>query len=115
MTLVGQEILRGKHIREGKVTPQDWVNCIISLVLHDIGYVKGVCRSDRIKEGLFATGVGDDLVQIPPNTTDASLTKYHVNRGKKFVEERFSGHSIIDVETVKRNIEWTRFPVPLVT
>ncbi len=42
VALVGQEILRGKHIKEGKVLPIDWLHCIISLVCHDIGYVKGV-------------------------------------------------------------------------
>jgi hypothetical protein len=113
VTLVGQEILRGKHIREGKVSPLDWVNCIISLLMHDIGYIKGVCKNDNIKEGKFCTGVGDEMVDVPHTGTDASLTKYHVDRGKMFVEERFGGHSVISVDVIKRNIEWTRFPVPL--
>ena len=47
VTLVGQEILRGKHIREGGVSPRDWLNFIISLLCHDIGYVRGVCLADR--------------------------------------------------------------------
>src|SRR5262249_36602064 len=42
VTLVGQEILRGKHISEGGVTPRDWPQFIISLLCHDIGYVRGV-------------------------------------------------------------------------
>ena len=46
VTLVGQEILRGKHIKQGGVTPDDWLHFIISLLSHDIGYVKGVCRQD---------------------------------------------------------------------
>jgi hypothetical protein len=37
VTLVGQEILRGKHIRCGGVTPKDWLHFIISLLCHDIG------------------------------------------------------------------------------
>ena len=41
VTLVGQEILRGKHIREGGVTPRDWLHFISSLLCHDIGYVRG--------------------------------------------------------------------------
>jgi hypothetical protein len=32
VTLVGQEILRGKHIREGGVTPRDWLHFISSCV-----------------------------------------------------------------------------------
>ena len=50
VTLVGQEILRGKHIREGRVSCEDWLHFIISLLCHDIGYVKGVCRRDRPRD-----------------------------------------------------------------
>jgi hypothetical protein len=113
VTLVGQEILRGKHIREGHVTPKDWVNCIISLLMHDIGYIKGVCSKDKSIEGLYCTGVGDGMVEVDNSKTDASLTKHHVDRGKMFVAERFGGHNVIDVEVVQKNIEWTRFPVPI--
>eukprot|EP01027_Heterolobosea_sp_BB2_P010271 GEZU01015097.1.p1 GENE.GEZU01015097.1~~GEZU01015097.1.p1 ORF type:complete len:125 (-),score=18.92 GEZU01015097.1:2-376(-) len=52
VTLVGQEILRGKHIREGHVSCEDWLHFIISLLCHDIGYVKGVCRNDNPKENM---------------------------------------------------------------
>ena len=43
VTEVGQEILRGKHLSEGGVSPQDWLHFVISLLCHDIGYVRGVC------------------------------------------------------------------------
>lgn len=112
VTLVGQEILRGKHIREGGVSCEDWLHYIISLVCHDIGYVKGVCRQDRAPECLYATGIDDTMVKLPPGASDASLTPYHVDRGKLFIHERFGGHKLIDAEVIKRNIELTRFPVP---
>jgi hypothetical protein len=38
VTLVGQEILRGKQIREGGVSCEDWLHFIISLTCHDIGW-----------------------------------------------------------------------------
>jgi hypothetical protein len=110
VTLVGLEILRGKHIREGGVSAEDWLHFSLSLLCHDIGYVKGVCRDD--KDGRYATGQDRPLVTLAPGATDAALTPYHVDRGKLFVQERFAGHRLIDVETVKRNIEPTRFPVP---
>jgi hypothetical protein len=110
VTLVGQEILRGKHIREGGVSCEDWLNFIISLLCHDIGYVKGVCRQDR--PGSYATGIGDEMISLPPSATDASLAPYHVDRGQLFVEERFGGNKWINAEEVKRNIELTRFPIP---
>ncbi|MEC4983701.1 MAG: metal-dependent phosphohydrolase [Oscillatoria sp. PMC 1068.18] len=111
VTLVGQELLRGKHIREGGVSCEDWLHFIISVACHDIGYVKGVCRSDRDSERLYATGKGE-MVHLPPGCSDASLTPHHVDRGKLFIEERFGGHTLIDAELIKRNIELTRFPVP---
>jgi hypothetical protein len=110
VTLVGQEVLRGKHIREGGVTPEDWLHFIISLACHDIGYVRGVCRHDQ--GNLCATGIDDTMIALSSGATDAALTLYHVDRGKLFIQERFSGHKLLDTEIIKRNIELTRFPVP---
>lgn len=110
VALVGQELLRGKHIREGGVSCEDWLHFIISLVCHDIGYVKGVCRSD--KNGMYSTGQNGTMICLPPGSSDAGLTPYHVDRAKLFIDERFGGHKLIDAEVIKRNIELTRFPVP---
>lgn len=112
VTLVGQELLRGKHIREGGVSSEDWLHCIISLVCHDIGYVKGVCRQDRDEERLYSTGKDGMMISLPLGSSDASLTPYHVDRAKLFIDERFGGHKLIDSEVIKSNIELTRFPVP---
>ncbi len=112
VTLVGQEILRGKHIREGGVSCEDWLHFAISLVCHDIGYVKGVCRHDQIDRRIYATGTTNGTVELPKGSTDASLTSYHVDRGKLFIQERFGGHPLINANIIKANIELTRFPVP---
>jgi hypothetical protein len=112
VTLVGQEILRGKHIRDGGVSCDDWLHFTIALVCHDIGYVKGVCRQDREDERLYATGRNKEMVHLPPGRSDASLTPYHVDRGKLFIDERFGGHKLIDAQWIKQSIELTRFPVP---
>lgn len=110
VTLVGQEVLLGKHISEGGVSSEDWFHFMISLICHDIGYRRGVCRKDG--NGQYATGKGDEMISLPPGATDAALTPYHVDRGKLFVEERFRDSDVIDVAVVKNNIELTRFPVP---
>ena len=110
VTLVGQEILRGKQLRESGITSEDWLHFIISLLCHDIGYVKGVCRKDR--SGEYATGKSGNSVKLPRGSSDASLTPYHVDRAKLFIDERFTGHKIIKAEQIKENIELTRFPVP---
>jgi hypothetical protein len=111
VTLVGQEILLGKHTSEGGVTPRDWLHFMISLLCHDIGYVRRVCRGDR--DGLYVCNEDGDVVPISSGATDASLTPYHVTRSKLFVRERF-GKSLthIDTREIEANIEHTRFPVP---
>lgn len=109
VTLVGQEILRGKHMREGGVKPGDWLQFMISLLCHDIGYVKGICRDD---DGRRCTTGNSTMVTLPPGATDAFLSPYHVDRGKIFVQERFGGHDLIDADAISRNVELTRFPVP---
>ena len=111
VTLVGQEILLGKHISEGGVPPGDWLHFMISLLCHDIGYVRGVCRGDR--NGQYVCSEKGDLVPISAGATDASLTPYHVTRSKLFVRERF-GVSLAHIDTgvIEANIEHTRFPVP---
>src|SRR5919108_2450890 len=77
VTMVGQEILKGKHLREGGVSPRDWLHFVISLLCHDIGYVRGVCREDQ--DGFYMTGLNGQTVTLPPGATDASLTPYHVD------------------------------------
>jgi hypothetical protein len=110
VTLVGQEILRGKHIREGGVSHRDWLNFIISLLCHDIGHVRGICRDDI--EGQYTTGIKNEKITLAEGATDASMSPYHVDRGKLFIRERFGGNSVIDAEVIAANIELTRFPVP---
>jgi hypothetical protein len=112
VTLAGQEILLGKQKLEGGVSPQTWLHSILAWLFHDIGYVKGACRQDCSERGLYATGVGDRVVELPPEATAASLTVYHVDRGKQFVREQFGDCPLVDASAIERNIELTRFPVP---
>jgi hypothetical protein len=113
VTLVGQAMLKGKHLKEGGVSPRDWMHVMMALLCHDIGYVKGVCNQDEKER--FATGVNGEMIDIPALGTDASLTPYHVDRSKLFVRERFGANALVD--TIDTNeicsyIEMTRFPVP---
>ena len=43
VTLVGQDILRGRIITQ-RVTPADWEHFLLALLTHDIGYVRGCVR-----------------------------------------------------------------------
>src|SRR5262245_47564896 len=89
----------------------DWLHFIISLLCHDIGYVRGICRND--KQGCYVTGNGKETVELEEGATDASLTPYHIERRKLFVCERFAKNRHIEVEVLCANMEYTRFPVPI--
>ena len=116
VSLAGQSIIEGLHLREGGVMPRDWAHFMIAALCHDIGYVKGVCRNDG--NNRFATGVGDGTVYIPPDGTDIMLAPYHVDRAKLFVKERFGigtlqdGTRQLDTDLIASYIEMTRFPPP---
>ncbi|MDA0230243.1 MAG: metal-dependent phosphohydrolase [Proteobacteria bacterium] len=110
VTLAGQEILLGKHIREGGITPDDWLHFMVALLCHDIGYVRGVCIGDVA--GAYVIDQVGNTFSPPQGASDASLTPYHVERGKIFVRERFSQLGMLDVDRVIAGLELTRFPVP---
>jgi hypothetical protein len=112
VTAVGQEILIGKHLSEGGITPEDWLHFMVSVLCHDIGYVRGICRGDRGDR--CATGAGDETMELPATGSNAVLTPYHVDRGRLFIRERFGGRMLIDLdaEKVASWIEMTRFPPP---
>ncbi len=108
---VGQTILKGKHLCEGGVSPKDWMHFTMALLCHDIGYVRGVCRLDG--NGRYATGIGDETVEVPPHGTDATMTPYHVDRSMTFVRERFGNTlmTAVDIERINAYIAMTRFPI----
>jgi len=112
VALVGQEILKGKHLSEGGVTADNWLHFMIALLCHDIGYVRGICKNDN--GDACATGIEDEVIEISKDGTDASLAPYHVDRGKLFVQERFhqTAFTKIDVDRICAYIEMTRFPIP---
>jgi hypothetical protein len=113
VAMVGQTILKGKHLSEGGVTPLNWLHFTMALLTHDIGYVRGVCRADR--PGIYATGVGEGTAAVSEDLTDSALTPYHVDRSKLFVRERFGSKTlvnVVDAEVIATYIEMTRFPIP---
>ncbi|MCZ6503883.1 MAG: metal-dependent phosphohydrolase, partial [Gammaproteobacteria bacterium] len=110
VTAVGMEILRGKILIEDGVSANEWVHFVISLLNHDIGYVRGICRADR--NGRYTINTDYDTIAPPPGSTDAFLTPYHVDRAKMYISERFERVEGIVVDVICDNIERTRFPVP---
>ena len=83
---------------------------MLALLYHDVGFVKGACKKDDLKKGLFDDGEGN-MVAIPDTGACALLQPYHVSRGKLFIHERFDNFSFVDLELVSNCIDRTRFPV----
>ncbi len=111
VTLTGQAILCGKQLKEQTVTRHDWLHFILSLLCHDVGYVRGACQADQVDQHIYATGREGDPIMLAPTATDASLAAYHVDRSKQFVQETFQQHPQIDIAFIQHNIERTRFPI----
>ena len=109
VTLVGQDVLRGRLLACA-IGPADWAHVTLALLLHDIGFVRGVCPGDG--RGRCVVGAGGDRVLVPRGASDAFLAPYHVERGKLAVRARFASHGTVDAERIVRAIERTRFPVP---
>jgi hypothetical protein len=112
VTSAGQQILIGKCLSEGGVSPEDWLNFMFALLFHDVGYVRGVCRADSTR--LFVSGEDGGMVELPEGSTDAALTPYHVSRSQIFVRERLAHSEIpgLDIDKICDCIEMTRFPPP---
>jgi len=109
VTLVAQDILRGLRL-EKRISPSDWYHFIIAALMHDVGYVRGMCAGDGVDQ--FVIDEAGERVAPPRGASDAFLTPYHVDRSKLAVFERFKETPGVDHERIARAIELTRFPIP---
>jgi hypothetical protein len=114
VTLAGQSILKGLHLSGRNLAPCEWGHFTIALLFHDIGYVRGVCRADHGNR--VATGNGDELIEMPAESTDAALSRYHVDRSLMFIKERFETEfdtqGVLRADVISGYVEMTRFPFP---
>ncbi|MBV1906724.1 MAG: hypothetical protein KUG75_11645 [Pseudomonadales bacterium] len=110
VTDVGQSILLGRLMSQGDVTPFDWLHATIAMLYHDIGFIRGLLKGDR--DSAYITGGQNGTIVPPSGSTDAIMGPYHVNRGALYIRERFAAEPLIEVETLAKYIEMTRFPVP---
>ena len=110
VTDVGQTILHGRQIARGDLTAHDWVQAVVAMFFHDIGYLRNLLADDRPEDCLIEPN--GRRIHPPAGSTDAFMTPYHVTRGAMFIRERFANDPAIDTECVAACIEMTRFPVP---
>jgi hypothetical protein len=109
VTLCGQDIFCGKKIIEGNLNASDWLHYTISLLFHDIGYVKNLLSTDdNTSQTINRQG---DVYNLEIGQTDASLTPYHIDRGKMYIDER-NWSNCIDKNKLIDLISFTQFPTP---
>ncbi|MGC3940018.1 hypothetical protein ACOTTU_19610 [Roseobacter sp. EG26] len=109
VTLVGQQIMRGRLVTEA-IQPRDWLHYIISLLVHDIGYLRDICEGDHDNE--IVIDPSGKTITPPRGASDAFLAPYHVERGMMYARRRFGDSDFIDEERIAQAIDYTRFPVP---
>ena len=109
VSLCGQEIFAGKKILEGELNSHDWLHFTVALLFHDIGYVRNILTEDTETAQIVSTD--GETYDLLPGETDASLTPYHVERGKMFIRER-NWPAEIDQNLLIELISFTQFPVP---
>src|SRR3954447_18954826 len=109
VTDVGQAILRGRAMVE-PVSRECWLHLTVATLLHDVGYLRGVCPGDGDRRHL--AGAARGTVAAPRGATDAFLAPWHVERGRLFVRRRCAAVPGLDVERLCGAIELTRCPVP---
>jgi hypothetical protein len=109
VTLVGQQILRGRLLSHA-LKPEDWLHFTVALLVHDVGYVRGTCSGDE-GSSVMINDAGETICP-PRGASDAFLAPYHVDRGMIYARERFAHSDIIDAGRIAEAIDFTRFPVP---
>ena len=110
VTALGADLLEARHLLQDDVTPSAWTHVIVALLLHDIGFVRGVCPGDT--EHVFVTGVGDGTLTLSRCATDAALRAVHVDRGLRVASHLLGDRPDLSMATLHEHLEFTRFPVP---
>jgi hypothetical protein len=109
VSLVGQQIMRGRLVSV-PVQPEDWLHYTLALLVHDIGYARGICSGDTDEEVVI--NLDGETITPPRGASDAYLAPYHIDRGMIYVRERFGKSEFVDEERIATAIEFTRFPIP---
>jgi len=107
VTLVGYDILRGRALLT-QTTASDYAHLLVSCLLHDIGYVRGILQGDGT-DGYVVDDKGRKI-KLPRGSSDAGLLPHHVDRSKLFVMDRLGKSEFLNAARIARAIECTRFP-----
>ena len=109
-TQAGIDIIRGKMIRDGDVSPKDWVNYISSLMCFPLGFVRDCCSGDQGDTCIINRS--GDTITLPRGANDGALWVHFFERSKIFIHEHFENHPVLDEKVLIDNINHTEFPPP---
>lgn len=110
VTDVGQTILQGRQLARGDLSANEWIQAVVAMLFHDIGYLRTLLPQDN--DNSCVVDPAGNRVSPPVGSTDAYMTPYHVTRGAMYVSNRFANDPVIDTDVVAQCIEMTLFPVP---
>ena len=80
VTMVGRDILHGMMVAK-RIEPEDYSHLIVSCLLHDIGYLRGVLSGETQTE--FVVDADGNKNALPRGSIDAVLAvPYHVDRSE---------------------------------
>ena len=71
VTMAGRDILQGLRMSRG-IEPADYTHLIVSCLLHDIGYVRGILSGDTGDE--FVVNEDGQKIALPRGASDAAST-----------------------------------------
>lgn len=107
--MAAHQIIRGRMMDE-EVSREDWLHFMTAIMVHDIGFVRGVCPGDT--DTCMVVDEAGAMMTPCRGASDACLGPHHIERGKIVARNMFAKSDIVDAERIAASIEMTRFPVP---
>ena len=105
---VGQDILRGKILRDGTVTAEDWLHFVAALCLFQVGFSRDLLTGDS--GGRCVVAADGRVVELPDSATDARLWPWFADRGMLFVLGFYPAGGPLDGARLAGLIDFARFP-----
>ncbi|MBM3492403.1 MAG: metal-dependent phosphohydrolase [Alphaproteobacteria bacterium] len=107
---VGQDIMAGLLVRDGRLTTVEWLHFTAASVCFALGFLRDVCEGDGRRRCRIDGNGGS--IDLPIGVTDGFLWPHAANRAMLFVEKFFRDHLLIDGAKVASLVDYTRFPPP---
>lgn len=109
VTEAGQDILRGKLVRDGNVKAEDWTHFLVALLCYSIGFCRDLLPGDDGRRCVIdASG---KTVLLPVGVTNGALWPYFIERSTLFVQHYFADHPLLEADRLAEYLQAGRFPI----